>query len=100
MPLLKLFAILFTFVLVNGCAYVPKYSANQVPKEKCNLITKKLTLDLTRMDVNCGITPETMFGCLIGSGAVVSVSGVISGSIVIVGNTLHWAEKELSCSET
>jgi hypothetical protein len=84
---------------VNACAFVPKYAAKEPSKEKYDLVTKILTLDLTNINVHCGVRPKTIFSCLVGAGVVVPLSGVISGSIVLVGNTLHWAEKTLSCSE-
>jgi hypothetical protein len=64
MQLLKLLLILLPLVLVNACAFVPKYAAKEPSQEKCDLVTKKLTLDLTNINVNCGRSPSTIIGYL------------------------------------
>lgn len=97
MKIWKLSVLLIISVISTSCVYAPKFANRQIPKEKCDLVTKKLTLKLTEANVNCGVTPDRIFNCLVGAGLIVPISGVVSGSIVVIGNTIHWAEKELSC---
>lgn len=94
----KVISALLYVSLISGCVVAPKVADRQVPKDKCELITKKLELDLKKSDMGCGGNPEEVYSCLVFVGAiVVPISAVVSGSIVLVGNTLHWAEKEMSC---
>jgi hypothetical protein len=98
--ILKVLLIIVTSTLFISCAvYSPKLSPHQTQKKECKLVTQKLTLELTEVDINCGVTAKSIFHCLVSTAVIIPLSGVVSGSIVLVGNTLHWAEKELSCTK-
>jgi hypothetical protein len=65
------------------------------------MATKKLTL---KADVNqkysvCdgGDKKDELLICLVASGVVASASLIVSGSIVLIGNTIHWLEYKASC---
>ena len=100
MQIIKLLLIIVASTLCISCAaYAPKLSNHQTPEKECELVTQELTLELTEVDINCGVTAKSIFHCLVSTAVIIPLSGVVSGSIVLVGNTLHWAEKELSCTK-
>jgi len=67
--------------------------------ERCNLVTKQRELhydsDLTN-SLGKGGDPRAMLPILVGSAPV---SFIVSGSIVMVGNAVHWIEKTGKCSD-
>jgi hypothetical protein len=88
-------------ILLAACVYVPEKSAHQVDAEQCEMISEKLTLQLKKykLSVKCGISPADLMGCMLVGGIITSASAVVSGSLVLVGNTVHWAEHKMSCPE-
>jgi len=84
---------------LSGCVMVPKTHEFQEPK--CELTTKKLTVDVVGLDVNDLQFAHGDGGAviLIVIGAVFTVSAVVSGSILVAGNTVHWIEQEGTCDD-
>jgi len=81
---------------ITSCAFQPTIDT-QPYCEGGETFTKKLTLKLTDMD-DVEACEDTNFGeCVLELGLIIPVSFVISGSIVLLGNTLYWAESKLSC---
>ena len=72
---------------VSGCFYVPKVEENK--NENCDLITKKMTIE-NRGEFPQGCNDE----CLLIALGVTSTSYIVSGTITVVGNTIHWIEKQ------
>ena len=98
MPSSKLLA-LFPLVLLQACVYVPR--TREVYDAGCQVVYKQMVLEAVQMRgaERCASTPATA-ECLVaalGSGFTVVASAVVSGSIVIAGNTLYWLEKQGSC---
>lgn len=89
----RLLALACASQLMAGCMFVPRRSEDEYAE--CPVRTMQLTLDAKEMPFGCG---DDVKGCLIAIGAVTSVSLVASGSIVLVGNTLHWLETTEKCS--
>lgn len=93
--------ILLVFSMSFGlasCAFVPAFSDNQSRYVNCGLLTKKLTLESTELESVNHCNDDDKFGqCLIKMGLIVPVSYIVSGSIVLIGNTIHWSEYKLSC---
>ena len=93
------FPYLLIAALISGCAVVPKY-AEQPEPESCDLYTKKLELDVLEgtnswsqcSGDGCGAARVLAAGVFVGT-------AVVSGSIYLVGNTLHWLEKESFCDD-
>lgn len=92
--------ILFS-LLLTGCAVIPKY-AKQTSPESCDLYTKELELEVLNHSDTVGLAHCSGSSCgaalAVSAGVFVS-SVVVSGSIYLVGNTLHWLEKESRCSD-
>ena len=78
-------------VFVSSCIVYPKkveyYDA------ECEIMVKKLTLEVEVVTQNaCSYEEE----CLVLLGAS-AASAVVSGSIVVIGNTIYWLEKVGNC---
>jgi hypothetical protein len=82
-------------VTLSGCLVLPKVDMNQpVP---CPLVTREITLDTVQL-----AHIEHCYGdaCLLqlSTGAVVfAASLLVSGSVALVGNTIHWIERVGKC---
>ncbi len=83
-------------LLVSSCVFHPKkieyYS-------ECDIKAKKLVLETKAMKGSCSASSGDPDGkaCLAGLVAMGIASAVIAGSIVVVGNTVYWLEKEGKC---
>jgi hypothetical protein len=85
-------------MLLNSCIAVPKVADNQEPR--CELITKELTLETIKAE---GFKPsggsEGAAYVLLAIGAVYSATVIVSGSIMLTGNAVHWIEQEGTCDD-
>lgn len=100
----KLVTILILSCFVSGCVMVPKVDTSHAPQ--CELVTKKLTvttktagIDHILNDDRPNQDPRAVVVILTGTGIVYSVSAIVSGSIMIAGNTIHWIEQEGTCED-
>ena len=99
--------ILFNLLFV-GC-FVPK--PVQEKGQQCELATKKLTLEYPEGEIGLTLdaimstglvgchTPECLLVPL-GILAVPVGSFIVSGSIVVLGNTIHWIERQGRCEDS
>lgn len=101
-----LFALLF--IALAGC-FVPKTVTDN--DLQCKLTTKKLTLEFSDEGSQATIEamlhmlrgcdePECLYAVPIGLVAVPVTSFTVSGSIVVVGNTIHWIEQQGKCENS
>lgn len=75
---------------VSSCAVVyPDLSENQ--NTECDLVTRQLTLDMVDFGPN-GDGGSKMLSAII--------TGVVSGSVAVVGNTIYWLEEFGSCDKS
>lgn len=91
--------------LVTSCAFYPATSKLQEHGD-CRMATRSLELDYTEISMNgcpLGSSSSNMDGemiCLAAMGVVIPVGSlVVSGSIVLVGNTMHWLEYHGTCDD-
>jgi hypothetical protein len=96
------------FSSIVGC-FAPAIVADR--SQECQLVTKKLDLVLSKegsgalMGIlsnpshNCH-TPECLLIFPLGAIAISVTSLIVSGSIVVAGNTIHWIEKEGRCENS
>ena len=77
-------------VFVSGCIVYPKKVEFYDPE--CEIIVKKMTLEVVPTHSVCSFEEE----CLVILG-ISAASAVVSGSIVVVGNTIYWLEKVGKC---
>jgi len=87
--------------ILTSCAVVPK-ATHDADDARCNLITRKMELDTTGTgNVNCaGNDGRAVLICLGFVGTVAAASAIVSGSIVLAGNTVHWVEKQGRCDDS
>lgn len=79
-----------------GCAFIPKVDHKQTYAQNCEMYTKELTLDsISLWGLDCGGSS----GCVAVASLVPVTTFLVSGSIVLVGNTVHWLEYQGSCDE-
>jgi hypothetical protein len=88
-------------VICASCAFLPETSENQEYYSKCKMSTKKLVLkaDIDKKYSVCDASElkDTPLVCLVANGIVSSASIIISGSIVVLGNSIHWLEYKAGC---
>lgn len=100
MHITKPFLLLMLVTLLASCSFVPEKSINQPYAYECDMATKKLSLSYVQLEGNlCGNNTDAA-ACLFAVGVVIPVGSLlVSGSVVLIGNTLHWLEYQGSCDE-
>ena len=82
-------------LLVQSCVvYTPSVAKKGSDSASCEVITRKLELKPT---VFGGHIQCDSIECLTVPLAAATASFIVSGSIVVVNNTLHWAEYKGRC---
>ena len=100
MHLLRIIISISTIGVLSSCVFVPKESEKQKYADNCNMYTKQLTLSAQEIKGHICNADESAEVCLMVYGIALPVgSFVISGSIVLIGNTLHWLEHQGPCSD-
>ena len=89
-------ALLFT--LLAGCVYVPENAHSY--DEKCNVMRKKKVLALEEAIPMANCSNEACALLMASYGLVTAASFVVSGSIVVISNTVYWLEKPSDCELT
>lgn len=79
-----------------GCVFYPQRVAYY--DEDCGVRSHKLRLEAEVIGNLDNCQGEQAKACLVVIAAVASASAVVSGSIVIVGNTIYWLERQGACS--
>lgn len=100
---MKYITIFALFFLLSGCAVVPKFAkdTNESHGEGCELLTRKMELDIIGHNNSCNeININGRLVCLGIAGTVMAATAIISGSIMIAGNTIHWIEKKGKCDDS
>ncbi len=108
---LRIVSLLLIMFLMHSCIVLPK----TVPQEdqECLLYTKSMTIDYyTSPDMIDEAVDEMVHAlasdchepeCLMLLAPLVAISAgslVVSGSIVVVGNTIHWIKKQGRCNDS
>ncbi len=89
----KLLSLLLITLWLQGCGYFyPKQI--EFYDEDCQIIVKKYVLESVGIG-GVGVSCQNE-GCLIAM-IPAATTAIISGSIVVVGNTIHWMEKQGRC---
>lgn len=74
---------------------------DQEHAEGCRMSTKKLTLSAETIAVNACNGGAEESACLMLFGVIIPVGSLlVSGSVVLAGNILHWLEYQGSCEKT
>ena len=86
--------VLFSLTLsLQGCVVYPKFAPKR-EERGCRLISRSLRLNSALLHGSC---QSDLKSCLIGILLIGGSSTLVSGSIVLVGNTLHWLERKGRC---
>ena len=85
--------------MLCACIYVPVVDESE--SAKCNTVTKSLSLDKIDSEgaISMRCRKEECAVVLAGVATISAGSAIISGSIVLTGNTLHWLEYQGTCSD-
>jgi hypothetical protein len=78
-----------------ACIVVPR--TDHVYDEDCQIYVKKMTLEAQQIGYFAGCGNEGCAVMLVAVGAVAAATAVVSGSIVVIGNVVYWAEKQDRC---
>ena len=93
--------LIFIVSQLSACAVYP--AIDNEAENTCDVFTRQLTLDITDVDVNvCGNinNGSSILVCLGVSGAFFVTSAVVSGSVVVVGNTVNFLEQQGRCDDS
>jgi len=95
----KVLFLLVLSLVTTSCAFVPEVDKDQGYAKQCDMVTRKLNLaSITLGHLDCGVGSGGDEACLAAIGvAIPAVTLVVSGSIVVIGNTLHWVEYQGTC---
>ncbi|MCK5603963.1 hypothetical protein KAR91_18900 [Candidatus Pacearchaeota archaeon] len=88
--------LIFIIFTLQSCVVLPKTVEDE---SNCELYTKQITLEMKAIPDFTYISGCHDEICLLLLFAPVTVSAVVSGSIMLAGNTIHWIEKEGRCDE-
>ena len=105
--------LLICAMLSPACVFMPKKVESEFYEdESCELATKKLTLDVHVSEGGSDLMGSMIHACdgsnepecalivLVPVAVVSAGSMIVSGSIVVVGNTVHWIEKQGRCDDS
>jgi hypothetical protein len=83
-------------LLVSACVVVPVTTADYDPD--CQLVRHHMELQAVQVaEINhcsnqgCGVVVIAALG-------VTAASAIVSGSIVVIGNVVYWAERRVGCT--
>ena len=86
---------LLAAALLQGCVFVPQTTIAY--DEECKVHAKQMTLRPVELGRFGSCSGEGCVHLLVVIGIVAASSAVLSGSIVVVGNAVHWLEKQGQC---
>jgi hypothetical protein len=99
MYLNKIIMLSLFVVFLEACTFVPEISEKQKYSSSCHMLTKHLKLSAREIKGNLCDSGDSADACIMTFGVIVPLgSFLISGSVVLVGNTLHWLEAQGPCS--
>lgn len=102
--MLKILTLLSFILFLPSCTFIPKI-VDDPDNSRCNLSTSKRVLDVTAEGSDeflheCADSDShAASGCLVFATLYSTASAIISGTIVAIGNTIHWLEKQVKCSD-
>lgn len=98
--MLKQVTFIFTAAfLCVSCAVVPVTKAHSTRDIQCGVSSHEFDLKMIKagsISASCN-TPECILSIGLFAAAWTGVTAIVSGSIVLVGNTVHWIEQQGPC---
>jgi len=80
---------------LSGCMVVPVVDNNEAASSGCKTYTRSMSLKAVGLQPNGCNTEECLATVLV----IAAGSVLVSGSIVLVGNSVHWLEYQGTCSD-
>ena len=98
--MIKILNSLLILSLLQGCVAYPKETFRK-DYERCDLVSREYHLTMNRGGLKM-LMEGTLdpLQALVLAGLSASVTIVVSGSVVVVGNTVHFLEKQGSCDDS
>lgn len=97
--MIKILNSLLMLSLLQGCVAYPKETFRK-DYERCDLVSREYHLAMNRSGLKMLKGTGDPFQALVLAGIVASITTVVSGSVVVVGNTVHFLEKQGSCDDS
>ena len=88
-------AIVLTGLLASGCVIVPITIESYDPD--CRVVTRHMELKTVQVAAFNACSGQGCDAALLAAFGVTAVSAVVSGSIVVAGNVVYWAEHRATC---
>lgn len=82
-------------LVLSACIVVPR--TDHVYDEDCQIYVKRMTLEAQQIGYFGACRGDGCAVMLVAVGAVAAATAVVSGSIVVIGNVVYWAEKQDQC---
>ncbi len=80
---------------VGACVYVPR--TVEIHDPECKIVARHMVLQEVQIAALVGCANEGCITLVVAAAATAAVSAVISGSIVVAGNTVYWFERRGQC---
>ncbi len=97
--MIKKFLLLVLSLFIVSCAVVPVKKPHSVRDRACGVSTHEWDLRMVQAgsySANCN-SPECVLSVGMVAVAATSITAIVSGSIVVVGNVVHWVETLGGC---
>jgi hypothetical protein len=88
------FSLIPLALALSACMVVPVVDNNEAASSGCETYTKSMSLKAVSWQPSCNTNECLATVVVIGAGSV-----LVSGSIVLVGNSVHWLEYQGTCSD-
>lgn len=89
-------ALALPLALLQACVFVPK--TREVYDADCRIFSRQAVLEHTELGELGRCSNQECVGALLFAGVISSASAIISGTIVVAGNTVYWLEKQGRCN--
>lgn len=97
--MIRILTTILIFNLLQACVAYPKETFRK-DYERCDLVSREYHLAMNRAGLKLLEGAGDPFQALVLAGIVASVTTVVSGSVVVIGNTVHFLEKQGSCDDS
>jgi hypothetical protein len=81
--------------LLVSCIVVPRTVEMYDPE--CQVVARHMDLEAVQIGYIAGCSNEGCAALIVAAAATVTATAIISGSIVVIGNTVYWFEKQGRC---
>jgi hypothetical protein len=89
------FSLITLAFALSACVVVPVVDNNEAASSGCKTYTRSMSLKAVGLQPNGCNTEECLATVLV----IAAGSVLVSGSIVLVGNSVHWLEYQGTCSD-